>query len=109
VSIEDHTKRVERALASASEGMPAPWEATGESPSQYMERLTLKARQALEVLKTGEGDALLAREVLADTMQLATYASARKEIESARAVIKAIIAKETQHGSLTTKRSDARD
>lgn len=107
MSGEGSAKRADMILQTLSESVPAPWTQSGESPAQYMERITQKARGALEVLKTGHGDVLLAREVIADTIHLATYASALKEIGSARAVIQAMIAKETQHGPLSTKRSDS--
>jgi len=102
-------ERAISALEGISQSLPTPWSAAGESPAQYMERLTQKARAALEVLKTGDGDVQLARDVIVDTIQLATYAAARKELECARAVIQSVIAKGTQHGAVNTKRSDQRD
>ncbi len=83
----------ETTLKKLENSLPAPWEQKGISMEAYAEDLTDRLHQVNEIINGRRTDASIVKSTVKDTVEFIAWASAKKEMTSAVALIRAQLMK----------------
>lgn len=101
-------KDIVKAVESAQSSLGAPWDKSGETAEQYMQRLKGDLDKANSFLQGRSSDASMIQSAIEDTLSLVAYVSAQKELHALKAVIQSYVAKEMNHGTVNSEGPDKR-
>ena len=80
-------------LKNLENSLPAPWEQRGISMESYAEDLTSRLNQVNDLINGRRTDATIVKSTVKDTLEFIAWASAKKEMTSAVALIRAHLMK----------------
>lgn len=99
-------------LKKIEDSLNIPWDMKGMTPEEYAQDLTERWQNINNLVNSGRGDTSIVKSTLSETLQFFVWASAKKELSSCLALVRAHMTRLNhgkQHKSRTARLNKKRE